>query len=78
MARQDIDKQKKLEPQRMSVAKYQIEALGYKVVKLDNKTLSFKYRGSEVKYFPYSGWASGKTIKDGRGLRNLVAQIEQL
>lgn len=38
--------------------------------------IEFEYKGHIVKYFPYSGWATGKTIKDGRGLDNLLKQLK--
>lgn len=38
--------------------------------------IEFEYKGHIVKYFPYSGWATGKTIKDGRGLMNLINQLK--
>lgn len=75
MARQDIDRQNKLEPKRMQHAKKQIEALGFQVFEFDKSTLVFQFKDHEIKYFPYSGWASGKTIKDGRGLERLINQI---
>jgi hypothetical protein len=34
------------------------------------------YKENEITYFPYSGWASGKGITDGRGLANLIKQIK--
>jgi len=42
----------------------------------DRKTHYANVKGSLVLYFPYSGWASGKTIKAGRGLKNLLSQIK--
>lgn len=39
--------------------------------------IEFEYKGHSIKYFPYSGWATGKTIKDGRGLNNLIKQLKQ-
>ena len=38
--------------------------------------IEFEYKGHIVKYFPYSGWATGKTITDGRGLMNLSNQLK--
>lgn len=42
-----------------------------------DKMIEFEYKGHSIKYFPYSGWATGKTIKDGRGLNNLIKQLKQ-
>lgn len=75
MARLNQARQKELEPQRMAHAQKQIEACGYKVQRQDDTALAFEYKGNPIKFFPYSGWASGKGIKDGRGLKNLIRQI---
>ena len=76
MARLDIERQIELEPLRMEYAKEQISALGYEVSEHDGKELRFFNRGKIVKFFPYSGWATGATIKDGRGLRKLLNQLK--
>lgn len=75
MARLDKQKQDRLEPQRMSYAKNKIESLGYKVIQIGDNELDFGFKGEVVKFFPYSGWATGKSIKDGRGLNNLLNQL---
>lgn len=41
-----------------------------------DKMIEFEYKGSNIKYYPYSCWATGKTIKDGRGLENLINQLK--
>jgi len=38
--------------------------------------LQFEHQGKQINYFPYSGWASGATIKDGRGLTKLLNQLK--
>ncbi len=38
--------------------------------------IEFDFNGSKIKFYPYSGWATGKTIKDGRGLENLLKQLK--
>lgn len=76
MARLDIERQTQLEPLRMEYAKEQISALGYEVSEHDGNELRFSHRGKIVKFFPYSGWATGATIKDGRGLRKLLNQLK--
>ena len=74
-----LDKQKedKLQPIRMNVAITKITELGYEIIDRKKVSLSFMFKGSKVTYFPYSGWASGKTITDGRGLENLINQIKK-
>lgn len=76
MARQNIDRQKELEPKRMQYAKERIEALGYDVTEMGLTKLVFKYKDRIVNLFPYSGWHAGATIKDGRGIDNLLKQIK--
>ncbi|MDD5649072.1 MAG: hypothetical protein PHF86_01455 [Candidatus Nanoarchaeia archaeon] len=76
MKRLDIERQKNLEPKRLSFAKKEIEKLGYVVKQMGNTKLQFEYKGSPIYFFPYSGWHSGKTIIDGRGLDNLLKQIK--
>lgn len=78
MPRLNIERQKELEPKRMADARESIEAMGYDIFFSDQTVLAFMFNGEVVKYFPYSGWASGKTITDGRGLRNLLKQIKPL
>jgi hypothetical protein len=75
MARLDQERQQKLEPLRMNIAVEKITALGFKIEKKTSTFLQFEYKGSLITYFVYSGWATGKTIKDGRGLDNLLNQL---
>lgn len=39
------------------------------------KAVKFIYRGNEITFFPYKGWFSGKGINDGRGIENLIKQL---
>ena len=73
--RLDVERQAKLEPERTKLAIKTLTEMGFKVKVESNTEISFIYQGEKIKYFPYSGWASGKTIKDGRGLNTLVAQL---
>lgn len=75
MPRLDKERQAELEPKRMEVAIAEITALGYEVSQHDDSYLTFIFKGNKIGYYPYSGWASGKGITDGRGLRNLLKQI---
>ena len=77
MARLNIERQNKFEPLRMDYAQAQIEKLGYKVDRVSDNQLRFEFKGSTINYYPYSGWASGATIKDGRGIKNLLKQIKE-
>lgn len=74
--RVDKEREAALQPQRMQTAKQAIRNLGYAIKFEDETTLRFMYKGSEVSFYPYSGWASGKTITDGRGIEHLLSQIK--
>lgn len=39
------------------------------------KAIKFKYNGNEVTFYPYKGWFSGKGLKAGRGIDNLIKQL---
>ncbi len=75
MARLNIERQNKLEPERMTKAKAEIEKKGYQVHETSEKELRFYFNHHVVSFWPYSGWATGKTINTGRGLQNLLKQI---
>lgn len=75
--RLDIERQKELEPKRMEYARNQITALGYEITEGNVTTLKFTFKGSTVTLFPYSGWHTGKTIQDGRGIGKLLKQIRR-
>jgi hypothetical protein len=76
MARLLIERQKLLEPVRMATAKAELERLGFTVEQHGATKLQFTYKGAHVMYYPYSGWATGTTIQDGRGLQNLLKQLK--
>jgi hypothetical protein len=76
MARLNIARQEKLEPKRLEYAKAKITELGFEIIEEGESTLRFVYKGSIITFFAYSGWATGKTIKDGRGLENLLKQLK--
>jgi len=59
----------------MDFAKKEIEKKGYEVTEARGTELQFEHMGHTVYFFPYSGWHSGATIKDGRGLKKLLSQI---
>ena len=76
MSRLDKERQLRLEPQRMAYAKKEIEKKGYVVIEVSDTQLQFEHHmGHKVNFFPYSGWASGSSIKNGRGLKKLLKQI---
>lgn len=76
MARLNIERQQELEPKRIMFGKQEIEKLGFKCTEHE-KHLTFDFNGNTITYFPYSGWHSGKGIKPGRGVHNLLKQLHQ-
>lgn len=73
--RQDQEREAKLQPVRINKAVKEIQIRGYGVI-LETKTcISFMIWGEKIRFFPYSGWHTGKGIKDGRGLENLLKQL---
>ena len=69
-------RQDNLQPQRIEHAKKKLAELGIKIEKETPTELHFVFKGHTVTFFPYSGWHTGKTIKDGRGLDKLLIQLK--
>lgn len=76
MPRVDKDRQEKLEPIRMAETKAKLEELGFNVESFGNSRLEFIFNGNKITFYPYSGWHTGKGIKDGRGFEKLLKQIQ--
>jgi len=79
MTRLNQERQNKLEPLRMQKAIKEFEKLGFKTQQVSDTELHITIDAisdSIVKYFPYSGWATGRDIKDGRGLKKLLRQLD--
>jgi hypothetical protein len=76
MTRLDIERQRKLEPTRTASTKAKLEKLGYQVKQFGRTRLEFDFKGAIIRFFPYSGWFTGKTVTDGRGFDNLLKQLQ--
>lgn len=74
--RLDQEREERLEPVRYEKAIKELEDLGFHVNRVDRTKIQFLYKEWWVTYYPYSGWATGQTIEDGRGLRNLLKQLD--
>lgn len=74
--RLDQERETELQPKRINTAKLELERLGYAIITEDKTKITFQFKGNIIQFFPYSGWASGKGIKDGRGLHNLLKQLK--
>lgn len=77
MSRLDKERKNQLEPKRMSYAIEKLSELGVFVEKKDETTLRFWWKNEIVTYYPYSGWHTGKSIIDGRGIDNLLNQLKK-
>lgn len=75
--RLDQERQQELEPARMDYAMKQLLSLGKVIHQMDDKKLKFMHKGHEVTLYPYSGWFTGKSVHDGRGIKNLLDQIKK-
>lgn len=62
---------------RIDYAIKQITGIGYAVAMEGNNAISFTFKGERVMVYPYTGWFTGKTVKDRRGINNLLKQIKQ-
>jgi hypothetical protein len=73
--RLDKEREAEIQPARMASCKDALEKLGFTVQVQSDDRLQFEYQGAPVMLYPYSGWFTGKTVKDGRGFRNLIKQL---
>ena len=77
MPRLDLERQEQLEPQRMEYAAEKLHELGFCELNFPSeKCIQFIFKGQIVTFWPYTGWHSGKSIKDGRGLQRLLNQLK--
>jgi hypothetical protein len=70
------DREEKLNPKRMQYAKDQLIRRNVPIVGYDKYSIQFQYKGELCRVYPYTGWHTGKTIKDGRGIENLLKQLK--
>jgi len=75
MPRLDTERQAILEPKRMEYAVSELKKLGYNLRIDGTQSIKFSHKGSIITLWVYSGWHSGKTIKDGRGIHKLLKQL---
>lgn len=74
--RLDQEREQRLQPKRMLHSKKAICDLGFAVFNETKTSFQFNFKGSVITFFPYSGWAYGKSIQDGRGLEKLLNQLK--
>ena len=75
--RLDQEREKELQPKRINFAIQELEKLGIKILLVCDTRIDFEFKGNKIEFYPYSGWHTGKGIKDGRGWENLKKQIKQ-
>jgi len=75
--RLDKEREQELQPERMAYAKEQLSAFGIVIDYEDATTIIFTHKGHKVTLYPYSGWHTGKSITDGRGIGRLLKQLKQ-
>jgi hypothetical protein len=65
----------RIKKDRLEFAEMRILELGFDITSVNKTELRFEFNGSMIYFFPFTGWHSGKTIQDGRGLNNLLKQL---
>lgn len=71
------EREAELQPVRIEHAITELKKIGKNAIVLKDETkIMFEHNGFIVTFYPYSGWASGRSIKDGRGLDNLLKQLK--
>lgn len=75
MGRLNKEREAELQPKRIEFAKAELERKNVEITFEDETKLEFIFKGAKITFFPYSGWFSGKGIKDGRGINNLLKQL---
>lgn len=64
------------EPDRFEYAKQELAKLGIGIVAETDTSLQFNFKGETIVLFSYTGWHTGKSIKDGRGIKHLLKQLK--
>lgn len=68
---------KRLERERVDYATNQLLEAGIEPTYEDGSVIEFMFHGSKIKLFPFTGWFTGRTVKDGRGIHNLLKQVKK-
>ena len=69
------EREAELQPKRIEFAKKSLSELGFEIEYEDDTKIRFQHKGHYVTLFPYSGWFTGKSVNDGRGLKKLLKQL---
>lgn len=66
------------EPGRSEYVMAELRKRGYSPVwDEQEKAVRFDYKGNTITVWPHKGWFSGKGVKDGRGVRKLLNQLDR-
>lgn len=69
---------------RENIQEIKVDRIKYAKDELTKLGIEFTYKGQEiqfyhkdqlVKFYPFTGWHTGKSINDGRGIKNLIKQL---
>lgn len=72
---QDQGRREQLQPDREVYAIDKLTKAGIEISHVDKVKVQFMFKGHIVTHFFYTGWHTGKTIKDGRGIHELIKQV---
>lgn len=76
--RLDIARQEALEPRRIKTCLAELERLRYTAEQVDStEVVIYSSKGTVVRFWPYSGWYSGKHVGSGRGFHNMLRDIKR-
>ena len=76
-SRQDKERESRLQPKRIQKAVDELNRRKIQIISIDETSVKFNYKDNVITFYPYSGWHSGKGIKDGRGFNKLINQINK-
>ncbi len=65
-----------IQKERLEYAKHMLEEIGINIIFECESRVEFEFLGETIQFFPFKSWATGKSIKDGRGLKNLLKQLK--
>lgn len=68
---------KQLKKERFEFAVFQLTENAIDISNESNEScIVFYHNEHRVLFYPFSGWHTGKSIKDGRGINKLLKQIK--
>lgn len=68
---------KKIRKEKMDYSVFKLSENDIDIKFQEDTMLEIDYNGSTVKFYPYTGWFTGKSVVDGRGLNNLIKQLKK-